>query len=110
MFTGMLDLLQTDDMLAGVLGHEMAHAVLEHMVERRADRKYYVTYFAQREAASRDRFINFFSLIITTAAWIVLPDVAAFFTQWFQERTASVRIKQTYDGSQVDDLFLNRSY
>ncbi|XP_065844877.1 metalloendopeptidase OMA1, mitochondrial-like [Oscarella lobularis] len=80
MFTGMLDLLQTDDMLAGVLGHEMAHAVLEHM----------------REAASRDRFINFFSLIITTAAWIVLPDVAAFFTQWFHERTASVLLKLPY--------------
>jgi Zn-dependent protease with chaperone function len=31
-FTGMLELMKTDDMLAAILGHEMAHAIMGHMV------------------------------------------------------------------------------
>ena len=32
MFTGMLKVLPNDDSLATILGHEMSHAVLQHVV------------------------------------------------------------------------------
>ncbi|XP_062504573.1 metalloendopeptidase OMA1, mitochondrial-like [Corticium candelabrum] len=31
-YTGLLEMMKTDDMLAVILGHEMAHAVMGHMV------------------------------------------------------------------------------
>ena len=36
-FTGMLELMKTDDMLAAILGHEMAHAIMGHMVRKFVD-------------------------------------------------------------------------
>lgn len=79
-FTGMLELMKTDDMLAAILGHEMAHAIMGHMAEN----------------ASREQFINFFSMIIVTLVWFILPDVTAFFTQWLEKMLFDVFMKLPY--------------
>ncbi|XP_062504387.1 metalloendopeptidase OMA1, mitochondrial-like isoform X1 [Corticium candelabrum] len=68
-YTGLLEMMKTDDMLAVILGHEMAHAIMGHMGEN----------------ASQEQLINFFSLIIVTLVWFLLPDVTAFFTQWLEK-------------------------
>ena len=33
-YTGLLEMMKTDDMLAVILGHEMAHAIMGHMVRQ----------------------------------------------------------------------------
>ena len=32
-YRGLLDNIESDDELAGILGHEMSHAILQHTVE-----------------------------------------------------------------------------
>ena len=58
-YTGMLDITKNDDGLAAVMGHEIAHAVAKHSVER----------------ASRGTLLNVGTKIIDIASGGVLSDV-----------------------------------
>jgi len=56
-FTGILNQVSNDHELAGVMGHEMAHAILNHGAEQ----------------ISRTSFLNIFGLIVVTAIWALIP-------------------------------------
>ena len=58
-YTGMLDITKNDDGLAAVMGHEIAHAVAKHSVER----------------ASRGTLLNVGTRIIDIASGGVLSDI-----------------------------------
>ncbi|XP_068098184.1 metalloendopeptidase OMA1, mitochondrial-like [Hyperolius riggenbachi] len=70
-FTGMLDATGNDDQLTFILGHELAHAILDHMVEK----------------ASVSHFLDFLFLISLAMIWAVCPmDSLAVVGQWIQNR------------------------
>ena len=56
-FTGMLNQISNDHELAGVIGHEMAHAILNHSGEK----------------LSHKSFLNIFGLIVVTTIWALIP-------------------------------------
>ena len=56
-FTGMLKAIHNDNELAGVIGHEIAHAILNHSAE----------------TLSLSGFFNIFSLALVTMIWAVIP-------------------------------------
>ena len=56
-FTGMLNTVQNDNELAGILGHEIAHAILNHSAEM----------------LSMSGFFNIFSLGFLTMIWAIVP-------------------------------------
>ena len=56
-FTGMLKAIHNDNELAGVIGHEIAHAILNHSAE----------------TLSLSGFFNIFSLALVTMIWTVIP-------------------------------------
>jgi len=70
-FRGMLDLATTDDELAIIMGHEVAHAVLSHSIEE----------------LSQTAFISYFTILILAAIWCILPnDGVAAITHWFYNK------------------------
>ncbi|XP_063795343.1 metalloendopeptidase OMA1, mitochondrial isoform X2 [Pseudophryne corroboree] len=70
-FTGMLDAVANNDQLAFILGHELAHAILEHMAEK----------------ASVTHFMDFLFLISLTMIWAICPmDSLAVVGQWVQSK------------------------
>ncbi|BFZ16379.1 hypothetical protein BsWGS_19418 [Bradybaena similaris] len=70
-FDGILEIANTQDQLAIILGHEMAHAVLEHGIEE----------------LSLGRFVDVFVIFCLAAIWCIMPfDGIALFTHWFYDR------------------------
>ncbi|NXY88609.1 OMA1 Metalloendopeptidase, partial [Alcedo cyanopectus] len=70
-FTGLLDAASDIDQLSFILGHEIAHAVLEHAAEK----------------ASLVHFLDFLSLIFLTVIWAICPrDSLAVVGQWIQSK------------------------
>lgn len=73
--TGMLEFAESDDMLAFVLGHELAHAILAHRGwvgkagEREAD--YLGTYLAARSGFDVTRAPEFWTRFFRAAPWSV---------------------------------------
>ncbi|NXN16321.1 OMA1 Metalloendopeptidase, partial [Indicator maculatus] len=70
-FTGLLDAVSDVHQLSFILGHEIAHAVLEHAAEK----------------ASLVHFLDFLSLIFLTLIWAICPrDSLAVVGQWIQSK------------------------
>ncbi|XP_064928141.1 metalloendopeptidase OMA1, mitochondrial isoform X2 [Columba livia] len=68
-FTGLLNAVSDIHQLSFILGHEIAHAVLEHAAEK----------------ASLVHFLDFLSLIFLTMIWAICPrDSLAVVGQWIQ--------------------------
>ncbi|NXK17905.1 OMA1 Metalloendopeptidase, partial [Arenaria interpres] len=68
-FTGLLNAVSDIHQLSFILGHEIAHAVLEHAVKK----------------ASLVHFLDFLSLIFLTMIWAICPrDSLAVVGQWIQ--------------------------
>ncbi|KGL75711.1 hypothetical protein N309_05581, partial [Tinamus guttatus] len=68
-FTGLLNAVSDIHQLSFILGHEIAHAVLEHAAEK----------------ASLVHFLDFLSLIFLTMIWAICPrDSLAMVGQWIQ--------------------------
>ncbi|XP_063437404.1 metalloendopeptidase OMA1, mitochondrial-like [Mytilus trossulus] len=67
-YTGLIKFVETEDELAIVLGHEMAHAILKHAAE----------------SLSQAQWIDYFVILIMAALWAVIPyDGIAFVFNWF---------------------------
>ena len=67
--TGMLKQVANDDELAGILGHEMAHAILRHSAEQ----------------LSFSGYFNLFSIIVLGTLWAIVPtDGLAILANFFQ--------------------------
>ncbi|XP_064003022.1 metalloendopeptidase OMA1, mitochondrial isoform X2 [Pogoniulus pusillus] len=70
-FTGLLDAVSDVHQLSFILGHEIAHAVLEHAAEK----------------ASLVHLLDFLSLIFLTLIWAICPrDSLAVVGQWIQSK------------------------
>ncbi|XP_025924804.1 metalloendopeptidase OMA1, mitochondrial isoform X1 [Apteryx rowi] len=70
-FTGLLNAVSDIHQLSFILGHEIAHAVLEHAAEK----------------ASLVHFLDFLSLIFLTMIWAICPrDSLAVVGQWIQSK------------------------
>ncbi|XP_061860093.1 metalloendopeptidase OMA1, mitochondrial isoform X1 [Colius striatus] len=70
-FTGLLNAVSDIHQLSFILGHEIAHAVLEHAAEK----------------ASLVHFLDFLSLIFLTMIWAICPrDSLAIVGQWIQSK------------------------
>ncbi|KFZ48995.1 hypothetical protein N338_00506, partial [Podiceps cristatus] len=70
-FTGLLNAVSDIHQLSFILGHEIAHAVLEHAVKK----------------ASLVHFLDFLSLIFLTMIWAICPrDSLAVVGQWIQSK------------------------
>ena len=78
---GMLKTVANDDELAGILGHEMAHAILNHPAEQ----------------LSFSGFASIFNLIILTLLWTVVPtDGLAIFFNWIESMLQDILIHLPY--------------
>ncbi|KAM9762313.1 metalloendopeptidase OMA1, mitochondrial isoform 1-T1 [Menidia menidia] len=81
MFTGMLDAVADKDQLTIVLGHEMAHAILEHSAEQ----------------ASLSHVVDLLSLILVTAIWAMCPaDSLAVLGQWAKDKLTELMFNRPY--------------
>ncbi|XP_073400678.1 metalloendopeptidase OMA1, mitochondrial isoform X3 [Dendrobates tinctorius] len=70
-FTGMLQAVADVDQLSFILGHELAHAILEHTAEK----------------ASISHFLDFLFLLSLVMIWAICPmDSIAILGQWVQSR------------------------
>lgn len=80
-YTGMLDAVTNDNELAGILGHEMAHAVLNHSAEH----------------LSRAGFVNVYSIGLLTLLWAIVPtDGLAVVASWLQSVVEDLLISLPY--------------
>ncbi|NXG72635.1 OMA1 Metalloendopeptidase, partial [Baryphthengus martii] len=80
-FTGLLDAASDIDQLSFILGHEIAHAVLEHAAEK----------------ASLVHFLDFLSLIFLTVIWAICPrDSLAVVGQWIQSKLQEFMFDRPY--------------
>ena len=80
-FTGMLAIAANDGELAGVLGHEMAHAILGHSADH----------------LSHAGFVNLCSTAILATIWAILPsDVLAFAASLIQSSIEDLIITLPY--------------
>uniref|UniRef100_A0A1A7X1B5 Metalloendopeptidase OMA1, mitochondrial n=2 Tax=Iconisemion striatum TaxID=60296 RepID=A0A1A7X1B5_9TELE len=81
MFTGMLEAVADTDQLMIVLGHEMAHAILEHSAEQ----------------ASLSHVVDFLSLILVTAIWALFPgDFLALLGGWAKDKLTELMFNHPY--------------
>ncbi|XP_028409656.1 metalloendopeptidase OMA1, mitochondrial-like [Dendronephthya gigantea] len=68
-FTGLLRILPEDDSLSIILGHEIAHAVLQHASEQ----------------LCFDGFVNLIKVVLLATIWAIIPsDILAFLTLFIQ--------------------------
>ncbi|XP_032864716.2 metalloendopeptidase OMA1, mitochondrial isoform X2 [Tyto alba] len=80
-FTGLLDAVSDIHQLSFILGHEIAHAVLEHAAEK----------------ASLVHFLDFLSLIFLTVIWAICPrDSLAVVGQWIQSKLQEFMFDRPY--------------
>ncbi|KAM7107659.1 metalloendopeptidase OMA1, mitochondrial isoform 2-T2 [Ciconia maguari] len=80
-FTGLLNAVSDIHQLSFILGHEIAHAVLEHAAEK----------------ASLVHFLDFLSLIFLTMIWAVCPrDSLAVVGQWIQSKLQEFMFDRPY--------------
>ncbi|XP_061593086.1 metalloendopeptidase OMA1, mitochondrial isoform X2 [Cololabis saira] len=81
MFTGMLEAVADIDQLIIVLGHEMAHAILEHSAEQ----------------ASLSHVVDLLSLILVTAIWAMCPgDSLAVLGSWAKDKLTELMFSRPY--------------
>jgi len=80
-YTGMLKAVENDSELAGILGHEIAHAILGHSAEN----------------LSRAGFFNLYSIAILAGLWAIMPtDILAVFASWLQANIEDILISLPY--------------
>ncbi|KAM6261945.1 metalloendopeptidase OMA1, mitochondrial isoform 1-T3 [Porphyrio hochstetteri] len=80
-FTGLLNAVSDIHQLSFILGHEIAHAVLEHAAEK----------------ASLVHFLDFLSLIFLTMIWAICPrDSLAILGQWIQSKLQEFMFDRPY--------------
>uniref|UniRef100_A0A8B9FD45 Metalloendopeptidase OMA1, mitochondrial n=1 Tax=Amazona collaria TaxID=241587 RepID=A0A8B9FD45_9PSIT len=80
-FTGLLNAVSDIHQLSFILGHEIAHAVLEHAAEK----------------ASLVHFLDFLSLIFLTMIWAICPrDSLAVVGQWLQSKLQEFMFDRPY--------------
>ena len=80
-YTGMLAAVKNEHELAGVLAHEMAHAILNH----------------SSELVSRSGFFNFFSLIVLGGLSAVVPTSGgALIASWFESTIKDILLTLPY--------------
>lgn len=80
-YRGMLDLLETDDELAIILGHEMSHTILGH----------------QAEKLSHGYLIDLLALFPLAVIWAFLPnDGIAAVTHWFMNKVVNIFVTLPY--------------
>uniref|UniRef100_A0A8C3KC14 Metalloendopeptidase OMA1, mitochondrial n=1 Tax=Calidris pygmaea TaxID=425635 RepID=A0A8C3KC14_9CHAR len=80
-FTGLLNAVSDIHQLSFILGHEIAHAVLEHAAEK----------------ASLVHFLDFLSLIFLTMIWAICPrDSLAVVGQWIQSKLQEFMFDRPY--------------
>lgn len=78
---GMLETVANDDELAGILGHEIAHAILNHPAEQ----------------LSFSGFASIFNMIILTLLWTVVPsDSLAVLFNWIESMLQDILIHLPY--------------
>ncbi|XP_075688814.1 metalloendopeptidase OMA1, mitochondrial isoform X2 [Rhinoderma darwinii] len=81
MFTGMLNAVADINQLSFILGHELAHAILEHTAEK----------------ASVSHFLDFLFLISLTMIWAICPmDSLAIVGQWVQSKLREFLFERPY--------------
>ncbi|XP_062306079.1 metalloendopeptidase OMA1, mitochondrial [Osmerus eperlanus] len=81
MFTGMLEAISDVHQLAIILGHEMAHALIEHAAEE----------------ASVSHILDFLFVLLLTAIWAVCPrDSLAVLGQWIQDQLKKILFSRPY--------------
>ncbi|KAM9186832.1 metalloendopeptidase OMA1, mitochondrial [Mergus octosetaceus] len=80
-FTGLLNAVSDIHQLSFILGHEIAHAVLQHAAEK----------------ASLVHFLDFLSLIFLTMIWAICPrDSLAVVGQWIQSKLQEFMFDRPY--------------
>ncbi|KAM6263790.1 metalloendopeptidase OMA1, mitochondrial isoform 1-T2 [Spheniscus humboldti] len=80
-FTGLLNAVSDIHQLSFILGHEIAHAVLEHAAEK----------------ASLVHFLDFLSLIFLAMIWAICPrDSLAVVGQWIQSKLQEFMFDRPY--------------
>ncbi|XP_040263285.1 metalloendopeptidase OMA1, mitochondrial [Bufo bufo] len=81
-FTGMLNAVKDIDQLSFILGHELAHAILDHTAER----------------ASVNHFLDFLFLISLAMIWAICPmDSLAVVGQWVQSKLREFLFDRPYN-------------
>ncbi|XP_013883286.1 metalloendopeptidase OMA1, mitochondrial [Austrofundulus limnaeus] len=81
MFTGMLKSVADVDQLMIVLGHEMAHAILQHSAEQ----------------ASLSHVVDLLSLLVVTAIWVLCPaDSLAVLGGWAKDKLTELIFNHPY--------------
>ncbi|XP_030350581.1 metalloendopeptidase OMA1, mitochondrial isoform X2 [Strigops habroptila] len=81
-FTGLLNAVSDIHQLSFILGHEIAHAVLEHAAEK----------------ASLVHLLDFLSLIFLTMIWAICPrDSLAVVGQWLQSKLQEFMFDRPYN-------------
>ncbi|GFS24982.1 metalloendopeptidase OMA1, mitochondrial [Elysia marginata] len=85
-FDGILELANTQDQLAIILGHEMAHAVLEHGVEE----------------LSLANLVDVVVIFCLAALWCIIPsDGIAVITHWFYNKVIKRHHSKTSEESPI---------
>lgn len=80
-YTGMMDFAQNDDQLGVILGHEMAHALLQHAAEQ----------------LSYSQMMDYIVIAVMAALWLLMPsDGIAVITQWFYNKCIDLTIHKPY--------------
>lgn len=82
-FTGMLAVVNNEDQLAAVIGHEMAHALLNHSAE----------------VASQTHLLEMLMLLPLVALWTVFPGSIALFSHYFTEYVTAVLFQLPFSRS-----------
>lgn len=93
-YTGLLNMVQNEDQLAVVMGHELAHAILLHGAER----------------VSAAGFVDNFIIMVLGAIWFFIPsDGIALVTHWFFDKVVQLLLSLPYDRkleTEADDVGL----
>ena len=90
-FKGLLDYIESDDELAGILGHEISHAILQHTVKNYACYDQILFIILKAENLSRSAIIDILSVALVLTIWTIVPsDFAAIVVHYFSEKFLDV--------------------